>query len=269
MGRMLAELLRCRPKAAAPPAGARWSAWARALAGRHLRADARARPPAMALVAPRGPATRWSWTGLVLHPRLELVRGLAAPGHHAARTDARPGGARSAPAGAVAPAPARARLATASPRAGAPVVLAAPPSARTRERVAGMTLERCRLIVRHLVEGRARREEPRGLPAPGRPAPRAAAPSGTAPAPWAQTPRRGGTLARPPAMVLATPSAPGARDRPPEVAARLAAGEHPQAARPPRAPVSDAPIDIGSLTDQVVRQLDRRIVAQRERMGRI
>jgi hypothetical protein len=33
--------------------------------------------------------------------------------------------------------------------------------------------------------------------------------------------------------------------------------------------VSDAPIDIGSLTDQVVRQLDRRIVAQRERMGRI
>jgi hypothetical protein len=73
--------------------------------------------------------------------------------------------------------------------------------------------------------------------------------------------------ARPPAMVLA---APGPRDRAPDAAlAALAAREHPQAARAAAVPAVEAPLDIGALADQVVRQLDRRIVAHRERMGRI
>ena len=72
-------------------------------------------------------------------------------------------------------------------------------------------------------------------------------------------------------MVLAAPAAaPGARDRAPDAAlAALAAREHPQAARAAAAPAVEAPLDIGALADQVVRQLDRRMVAHRERMGRI
>jgi hypothetical protein len=255
MERMLAELLRWRPEAAAP-AGARWSAWARALAARHARADARIRPAAMALVAPRGGVTRWSWTTLALRPRLELARARAAPGREAAPT--------SAPARLAPPSP--------SPWSAAPFVLAAPPpSARAHDRAAGLTLERSRLIVQRLVEACARREEPRGLPAPGRPA--LPAVPATAPARATVASIRSATPGRPPgartpAMVLGAPAAaPGARDRAPDAA--LVAREHPQAARRDAAPVVATPIDIGSLTDEVVRQLDRRIVAHRERMGRI
>ena len=280
MGRMLAELLRWRPEAAAP-AGARWSAWARALTARHARADARdpaggdgardaARRRGAVVVDDARPA---SAAGARARPR-------AAPAR------ARAGEARFAPAGATAPTHAPARLAppAPSPWSAAPFVLAAPPpSARAHERAAGLTRERSRLIVQRLVEARARREEPRGLPAPGRTAVAVAVPAAvpalpaavpaTAPAPATAASSRSGipARARPPAMVLAAPAAaPGARDRAPDAAlAALGAREHPQAARAAAAPAVQAPLDIGALADQVVRQLDRRMVAHRERMGRI
>lgn len=53
---------------------------------------------------------------------------------------------------------------------------------------------------------------------------------------------------------VSTPDAPGAPHRPPT--------PFPQAEAPP-------PIDIDRLTDQVVRAIDRRIIAHRERMGRV
>ena len=274
MVRMLAELLRWKPKPAAP-AGARWSAWARALAARHARADAQTRAAAMALVTRGGAAPRWSWATLALRPRLELARSRGVPAREAAPARARAGRARFAPAGALAPTRAPARLAPPPPWSAAPFVLAGPPpSARAHERTAGLTLERSRLIVQRLVEGRARREDPRAVPTPRRRDVQAAVPAAAVAPPWAAAASsRSGTPrlapgAGPPAMVLAAPAA--APDSAPDAAlATLAAREHPQAARAAAAPAVQAPIDISALTDQVVRQLDRRIVAHRERMGRI
>jgi hypothetical protein len=225
----------------------------------------------MTLVAPRGAVTRGSWTTLALRPRLELARARAATGGEAAPTRAGADVARAAPAGAMDPIRAPARLAPPRPWSARPVVRTVlSPSASTHERAAGLTLERSRLIVQRLVDARARREEPRGLPVRPATGPSAASAPPALPPPTSSRSAPAGRLpgARPPAMVLPTqPAARDARDGPPDAAP--AAREHPQAARPAAAPVVASPVDIASLTDEVVRQLDRRIVAHRERMGRI
>ena len=274
MVRMLAELLRWKPKPAAPAgrAGARGRGRSPPATRVQTRRPGRRRWRSRRAAAPRrgGPGRR-----LRCALRLELARSRGVPAREAAPARARAGRARFAPAGALAPTRAPARLAPPPPWSAAPFVLAGPPpSARTHERTAGLTLERSRLIVQRLVEGRARREDPRAVPTPRRRDVQAAVPAAAVAPPWAAAASsRSGTPrlapgAGPPAMVLAAPAA--APDSAPDAAlATLAAREHPQAARAAAAPAVQAPIDISALTDQVVRQLDRRIVAHRERMGRI
>jgi hypothetical protein len=136
-----------------------------------------------------------------------------------------------------------------------------------------LLVETCRRTLRRVVEERRRVERwapavhPGGARPPGVPD----RPAGVGPPPpvaWLPTPpaaaatlgdRRAAGLppssGPPPGWALATRAAPGASG--------------PGWGEPAPAPPVATPIDVGQLTEQVVRQIDREIIAHRERMGRM
>ena len=266
-------------------AGGRWSAWARALAGRHARILGLRRDAAMTLIAarPRAGARANTHISLAVHPQIHLAARLATAPKAAApvkddrdlRTanviwygTVRPGtsirlsASRTAspaidtrPRGAAPRLPARA---PAAPALTAPSATAAESKPRRMEVVAAASVRTVRQIARshRRVEDRLswqRRSVARG-------------PDGE-------------PLVLPAALARRVqPSLPPTRLHPQRPPMILAAPPRPAADQPSPAPATErtrpvparpAEVDLQSLTDQVVRQIDRRIVAHRERMGRI
>jgi hypothetical protein len=115
------------------------------------------------------------------------------------------------------------------------------------------------------VAARSRRFEPLSRPAAGRPATGPQGPAGPPGPP-------GNPSAIPPVALVQTlvRRPPERAAIPPAAAADPAASAVTHAAeRRPSTPNSPAPPDLEALTDQVVRRLERRAIAQRERLGRL
>jgi hypothetical protein len=239
----------------------RWRSWARGLLKGHAQVPAAGRSPQMTLLSRRR-GTRVMAGARRLDQRLNLAlrlffstRAGGRAGREAAPARSRPGTARvSGGRGrrgrelivhAERPAPAA--------MAPTPVVLRlrapAGPAERERPR-AGVAARTTELTTRRLVEQRRRTEQlARDVIATG--------PSTPGVDPETGWPLPVGPAA---ASVRTQP-----RDRPELVPAASPAGTRPGAADIPAA----SALDIGRLADRVVAQIDRRIVAHRERMGRI
>ena len=279
MARLLHELLRRRRSVPTVAVDGRWRAWARALAARHARRATRRAGPAMAFLAPGATRTRWTRTVLTLQPQVRQAFERAAPGSGRAPAHGAPGAAappavdRGAPIPRLLVAAPRAPILVAPARAAAavqqrgvaasrPPMLVAPARAAAEYPRVGAALAASRLTIARIVERRRRVEEPRGLPLPERvrgtaPAARVAA----VPPPATPADRADGWVPGRPPPVVAARRVRGATEAPPSPATA------PAAAAPGRPPA--AALDLEALTEQVVRQIDRRIVAHRERMGRI
>jgi hypothetical protein len=277
MSRLLHELLRWQRTAGA----VRWRSWARALADRHAHLVGQFRRPWMALVPAGLPGVRHE------HRHWAVTRNL----HLAVRPvlAALPG-TGGAPAAASPPAALVRRAVTSVPRR---VESPAPPLQRVVVHAAALQadaddpaspyprqallVQSCLRTLERVVEERRRVEHwtrpaaaDGARPAVGatdgaRPAARAAGgrPPGLPPAPAPLAPPRPPVLAteRRPAGTTASPGATPASAAPSGPGPGWG-GAAPREAAQPR-------IDIAQLTDQVVRQIDREIVAHRERLGRI
>jgi len=243
--------------------GDRWSTWARALAGAHAPLTA-AWPGTAMLLFMRARARDAREPGSLVNHRLELGLRLVVgdrerPGIRPARPDAAPRGERVV----VQREGARTRLVTHvthPPARPATLVVARPwdatappaPAPVAESPRPGKAAEAGILTVRRLVEERRRVEHSaRSLPPSGQ------ASTGVDPVTGWPVP-------------LEAPDAPAVlrAHGEPRREAPAAAGE-PRRPRSPEPAVATPPIDIDGLADQVVRQIDRRIVAHRERVGRI
>jgi hypothetical protein len=267
---LLRELLRRARPLAAPGPARRWLDWARGLAGGRARvAGAPAGVPLVLAVLGRPAGVR---AGEV---RMERRLGLTLRLLTAARVDApsRRSGSREP---AAAPglvrerveallAPAGLRVETFAPAPRPAVAPAAAPVAPAVSSGSAGPLPAARAgaaLVLQLVERRRRVEElsvRRRAPATALAGPAAAAgPNGIDPLTgWA--------------LPVSAASAPLARRAPSMAPPETASGAPADAARGAARPPEDAAaaLDIDRLADRVVRQIDRRIVAHHERMGRI
>jgi hypothetical protein len=261
-----------------PVAVSRLTAWVRSLAGRHARL-AGGRPATGVLLVPPRPRPRVTGASTVVRVLARVgvdVRVTRAAA--AVRTVERPGGApAAAPLPQARPTPVAAPgrlLLLPAPPAPRPAVAVAVAPARSAP-AAPPAVAASRTAVLRLVEHRRRIEGPpwRPLREPAEaPAARAGRPAA---APRPEALRQPGTTAfeawaRPRASMVLAPGPAAA------VVAAAAAVTPPVPARPdepaPRGaaavPAPPAP-DVERLTDEVVRQIDRRIAAHRERLGRI
>jgi len=248
----------------------RWSAWARALAGGHARTLRPRRDRAMTLITPRlrGTARANTHISLAVHPHIHLAA-RRAEDSRATSSPPRPGpsvklsGVRSVSPGIGAPSRAAALRppgrGSAVPAPAAPAATAARGGKPRRVEVVATASV---LTVRKIARAHQRVEE--RLSPPFKPVVRGPDGEPFVP-PTASASRRQPSVpethlrphGRP--MSLATPPrVPSDQPSP----ARATERTHPIPARP-------AEFDLQALTDQVVRQIDRRIVAHRERLGRM
>jgi hypothetical protein len=261
---LLLELLRRGRAVRTTPIELPWSRWASSVAARHKRVARAGGASGILLTLPQWHAPRSP--GARSEVKLDARIGLAL---RSFVTFGSPTPARLLAASpGIAPASAAVRVPTPAPRSQLALLrLAGPPD---RASAAGVVRELCRETIRRIVEERSRVELPLRLGA--------ATPA---------DPTRAGIDAE--SAALATPLRPTHQDawvdRPPEPALRppqvlppshdvrravAEALEGRGAAEPPAPqPPAAAPVELDQLTDEVVRQIDRRIVAHRERMGRI
>jgi hypothetical protein len=285
MNRLLHELLRWeRTSAAATPAG-RWRAWARALADRYTHGVGQVPRPGMVLVPASAPGERhhhlhWSVRRdlhLAVRPVLvALSRAVATPPAREAAAPPTAWGRRtvtSAPQRVETPAPPLQRVVVSAAALQADADDPAPPYPRQ-----ALLVDTCLRTLERLVEQRRRVEHwahrAHGDGAPPPAAGVAGSPTGGPPVAAAAP----APLALPSAPVLVTAGgraggrgpAAGTPPSPGPAPAGAASSEpRPGWGGPPAREAAPARIDIGQLTDQVVRQIDREINAHRERMGRI
>jgi hypothetical protein len=284
MNRLLHELLRWERTAAAATPAARWRNWARALADRHAHGIGQVPRPGMVLVPASAPGDHhqhlhWSVRRdlhLAVRPVLvALSRAMAGPAARAAAAPPTASGRRaaaSAPRRVDPPAPPLQRVVV-----GAAALQADaddPGSPYPRQ---ALLVDTCLRTLERVVEQRRRVEqwtrravgEGAQPPAAGAAGPPAGGPDAAA---AALAP-----LAPPPAPVVVAgrgragnpASADGTPGPGPAPAAAAPSGPGPDWGGPPARAAAPARIDIGQLTDQVVRQIDKEIIAHRERMGRI
>ena len=237
----------------------RWSAWARALAARHAMVRA-GHPPATSVLRwhrkppPQPAAPASAWRGRVRH-RLELTLRLLASGRPAGPRD----GGTAAAATPAAPAPSHRRQALVLRTSGAAADARAP-GHDERARGAGAPVldgparvcaaARAGLRTARKAAEARRRDERLSHPHPTVPS------SPPAVDPVTGWPMPVGTSAR--VVRAAAPARSAATE-----------GAAPATSARPLPERADEPLDIGRLADEVVQQIDRRIVAHRERTGRI